>query len=46
VRAQHISEICVISEFCVVIVVCRGRHGGMWFDLKPWQTHVFELSLL
>mmetsp|Transcript_52626 Transcript_52626/g.124301 ORF Transcript_52626/g.124301 Transcript_52626/m.124301 type:complete len:560 (+) Transcript_52626:168-1847(+) len=23
-----------------------GEHGGMWFDMKPWQTHVFDLSLL
>mmetsp|Transcript_63144 Transcript_63144/g.131299 ORF Transcript_63144/g.131299 Transcript_63144/m.131299 type:complete len:550 (-) Transcript_63144:271-1920(-) len=23
-----------------------GQHGGMWFDLKPWQAHVFDLSIL
>jgi len=24
--------------------ILRGKHGGVWFDLKPWQSHVFELS--
>ena len=24
----------------------RGKHGGLWFDLKPWQAHVFELSFV
>ena len=26
--------------------VLRGRNNGVWFDMKPWQTHAFELSFL
>ena len=41
VKLTDMLSDCVIEKPGDVLL---GEHGGLWFNLKPWQSHLFKVS--
>lgn len=41
---------CILTDLLSDAVVCKdggvllGDHGGLWLSLKPWQSHIFQVT--